>query len=53
MKEAIDVVCQPKVAAMIGIATIITSALLDNTNLALAGLIIMFYSAIWAWVKYY
>ncbi len=48
LKEVVDVLCQPKVIAIIGITAMIVAGFLHNADLAVAGIVIVFCTAAWA-----
>ena len=49
LKEIVDILCQPKVAAMVGVTVMVVGGFLHNGDLGATGLVIVACAALWAW----
>ncbi len=47
-KKVVDLLCQPKVAAMMGMTTIVMGGFSHSLDTALAGTGVLFFAAVWA-----
>jgi hypothetical protein len=51
MKELVDQICQPKVAALVGVFALVSGGIFPSTKLGDAGAFILIAAGIWAAAK--